>query len=160
MSRSAGPGHPHYFRCSQCRLTTNRYEHGRGGFIHHVELTGRRRHDFSPHGGASQRIDNWHVYQYKCRDCGHVGWSRHTQLADRWIREYGAPSLQLNPAQFAVYDAIRPEWRGAPPQATSNTLLALERRGLIEGRMRDPGVILPLALSTYNKAYEWRRKVP
>ncbi len=49
--------------------------------------------------------------------------------------------MKLNRRQRRVLDALsHTEWRKAPPLVRSQTLLALERRGLIE--MRAPGAMV------------------
>lgn len=46
-----------------------------------MQLTGRRRYRFTGNGG---RVDSSYQYEFKCLDCGHVGWSRHGEIAARW----------------------------------------------------------------------------
>lgn len=70
----AGTGQPIFFRCSRCRRD-------RGpsfGWRDHVRLTGKVRHV----GTFAPRMMDAAV-QYECRDCGHVGWSRHFDLEGR-----------------------------------------------------------------------------
>lgn len=68
MSWSHGPGIPLTFRCAKCKV-------GRTYQGINLEATGKSRkrsdHDFG-------RIGKRHV-QYKCLDCGHVGWSKHIE---------------------------------------------------------------------------------
>ena len=82
MSLSAGTGQPIYFRCARCRRTAARLNpHPRepspfsGGFA--VELTGRVRPVKPGHGGARVTFTR---REYRCKHCGHVGWSRHADL--------------------------------------------------------------------------------
>ncbi len=49
-------------------------------------MTGRV-HFANPHGNASSRNSVWR-FEYLCTDCGHVGWSRHTD-AERDFRRRG-----------------------------------------------------------------------
>lgn len=75
---NAGTGRPISFRCSQCR----RIEGATGprtarGWIDRVELTGRTRK--TKPGTAGSR-NSLHRREYRCLDCGHVGWSRHIDL--------------------------------------------------------------------------------
>jgi hypothetical protein len=53
-----------------------------------LELTGRRRARRARGGGG--RTDSRDQYEYRCRDCGHVGWTRHKQISERWAVEFGA----------------------------------------------------------------------
>jgi hypothetical protein len=86
-------GQPHYFRCSNCRRSRMRgtaFEGGHAGMLSAVTLTGRRRVNRTSLGGRS---DSQHEYEYTCKDCSHVGWSRHQQIANRWLREHGEPQI-------------------------------------------------------------------
>jgi hypothetical protein len=74
---SNGTGQPNYFRCTKCRSTARG---GDGGWSGQVELTGRKRRASSRHGGARVcPIER----EYVCGSCGHRGWSRHVDLADK-----------------------------------------------------------------------------
>lgn len=85
MSQSHGTGSPIIFHCPKWR---RRWAHTRkapGSRPHRVELTGRQR-PYSPAWGnglgtRSTRISR----EYRCRDCGHVGWSNHRDL--EWTRK-------------------------------------------------------------------------
>jgi len=91
---NAGTGQPMRFICGKCRK--NEYKRHRwnnphtGLDVYAFHTTGRKR--FRPNynrGGG--RVDvNW-VYEYECvaPRCGHVGWSRHIDVARDWIREFG-----------------------------------------------------------------------
>lgn len=82
MSECEKHGGPYWFQCSACRLakgavyerTTARQRDS--GRTNRVELTGRKRETRIL---ESQRSDT-HTREYRCLDCGHVGWSRHTDL--------------------------------------------------------------------------------
>lgn len=78
MSRSFGVGQPLSFRCQACRSTV-RDQDGRPGSINRVELTGRTRQRFTGTGGRYCA----EACEYRCLDCGHVGWSRHVDLAEK-----------------------------------------------------------------------------
>lgn len=74
---NAGTGQPIYFRCTECRIRRGRWNvpwcswnQSKG-----VVLTGRKRDA----GRASIRMD-YFAREYRCLDCGHVGWSRHIDL--------------------------------------------------------------------------------
>lgn len=75
---NAGTGQPIHFRCGMCRRCD---AHWRRGFKDDIELTGRTkpfnnlssgRHGFTRLGHV--------VYEYRCKACGHRGWSRHNDL--------------------------------------------------------------------------------
>lgn len=72
--KNNGTGQPMFFKCAGCRGAT-RFD---------VDLTGRIRP--APLGNARGRSD-LNCREYKCRKCGHVGWSRHTDLG-RTPRSY------------------------------------------------------------------------
>lgn len=70
-------GFPITFRCGKCRSTLNREtDTGRRS---RVVLTGKTKQHY-----RSGRYFNRHAdgtsRQYKCLDCGHVGWSSHNDL--------------------------------------------------------------------------------
>ena len=79
MGRSSGPGIPLWFRCSQCRKTGP----GHRGAWDRVELTGRMRKRQMTGGGLRTTP---HAREYRCLDCGHVGWSGHRDLAGRGVK--------------------------------------------------------------------------
>jgi hypothetical protein len=64
MGCSSGTGQPICFRCRKC-----------GGFWIDIRLTGGKRK--LPTGGYGRSSE--HAREYVCR-CGHIGWSRHTDL--------------------------------------------------------------------------------
>jgi len=70
-------GFPITFRCGNCRSTTN--SDSRTGRAHRVTLTGKTK----PHkrqGRYFMRHADGTSRQYRCLDCGHVGWSSHNDL--------------------------------------------------------------------------------
>ncbi len=81
MSRSAGPGSPITFMCAKCRSTLQP-DRNRGR-SDRVELTGRER-PYRSSGYSARGIRSTGVArEYRCLDCGHVGWSAHVDLARR-----------------------------------------------------------------------------
>lgn len=88
MSRSAGPGSPVFFRCSRCR-DSRRFSSKTGW---DVELTGRTRPNGAKKGHALGVRSTLISREYRCRDCGHVGWSSHVDLQRReeedWIDDH------------------------------------------------------------------------
>lgn len=78
---NAGTGQPLTFQCSNCRRIKGAVRppgYIPRGYIGRVRLTGRKRFA-NPKGNASRRSST-HAREYECLDCGHVGWSRHTDL--------------------------------------------------------------------------------
>lgn len=90
---NAGTGSPISFRCSACRRLASRSkepvfrprrgcvggtywrETYHGGRRDRVALTGRTR-NFGTRGARMSAT----AREYRCLDCGHVGWSRHVDL--------------------------------------------------------------------------------
>lgn len=73
---NAGTGQPIHFFCSKCRRSRGWRDIGsRRGY--NVIRTGRTK----PYRGGkrgTRGLDTFH--EYKCLDCEHVGWSRHTDM--------------------------------------------------------------------------------
>lgn len=82
----AGTGQPGIFACAKCRKEWSRIRLERRygwapkepGLINRIELTGKIRK--VPPGIGGYRVV-FTRYQYRCLDCGHVGWSRHVEVA-------------------------------------------------------------------------------
>lgn len=86
-------GQPNWFQCSQCRK--NKPWHpaidpkaNRRGLLQNVTLTGRAKSVDDGH--ARGRSANTR-FEYKCNDCGHVGWTRHCTVLMR-ARNEGIPT--------------------------------------------------------------------
>lgn len=76
--KTAGPGFPTFFRCSACRRAHDSHQfRRRRGWVMDVELTGRKRRN--PSTNRHSRVSGM-VREYRCLDCGHVGWSNHKDL--------------------------------------------------------------------------------
>ena len=81
-----GTGQPAQFGCAKCRLKWDRCFRNATkprGRLNRIELTGKVRP--VPFGRGGPRVV-FTRYQYRCLDCGHVGWSRHhtvAKLADK-----------------------------------------------------------------------------
>ncbi len=77
MSRSSGTGSPLNFRCWYCRRqeTCQDFKSDRG-WGNRVVRTG-----FSKMTGRGSPRHNDLALQYRCLDCGHVGYSKHKDLA-------------------------------------------------------------------------------
>lgn len=80
---ASGAGQPNTFGCAKCRQEWNR-NHTRGesylnkGTLGRITLTGRVRPVHARKGGGRVCFTR---YEYRCEDCGHVGWSRHIEVA-------------------------------------------------------------------------------
>lgn len=69
---------PSLFRCHQCRRTDGAWgPKSRKGWHTRVELTGKTK--AKGLGRCSMRTSQA-SRQYRCLDCGHVGWSTHKEL--------------------------------------------------------------------------------
>ena len=68
-----GTGRPLTFRCSICRRNK---VHAAHGYANRIQLTGKKK---SSPTNCGCRNDEW-AREYICTDCGHRGWSRHTDL--------------------------------------------------------------------------------
>ena len=62
---------PLTFRCTKCKVLRDRYDHHKGTNLIATGKTRRRK--------QSGRY-NVPQAEYKCRACGHVGWSSHTSI--------------------------------------------------------------------------------
>jgi hypothetical protein len=70
-------GFPLTFRCGKCRSTLNpETDTGRAG---RVDLTGRTK-PYAKGGRCANRHADGASREYRCLDCGHVGWSSHRDL--------------------------------------------------------------------------------
>ncbi len=93
MGRGKSAGQPLDFQCSACRKTKyqmfprRRFPESHG-LVLDVTLTGKAK--AVNDGRANGRSSNTRV-QYKCNDCGHVGWSRHVEIFRKAIKE-GIPT--------------------------------------------------------------------
>ncbi len=74
---NGGTGRPLSFRCTMCRRADDYRHKSRKGWRDRVKLTGRKRR--CPPGDYGNRNSEFRR-EYLCDDCGHVGWSRHTDL--------------------------------------------------------------------------------
>lgn len=81
MGANNGTGWPFNFFCAICRK--------RPGWIptYNVSRTGRTK----PYKGGNRGARGLNTFhEYACQDCGHVGWSRHVDVAKRPL----APTVQ------------------------------------------------------------------
>lgn len=78
-------GQPHSFACSKCRRSfAFKSDNGVG---RNWTTTGKTRAQLS----SGMNYHRWPdtAYQYRCLDCGHVGWSRHPSVMHRHNKEHG-----------------------------------------------------------------------
>jgi predicted RNA-binding Zn-ribbon protein involved in translation (DUF1610 family) len=89
MGRSAGPGSPLTFRCATCRSLPDFIVREAGWkYGRNVVRTGRER-ERRPNKGSALGVRSLREqHEYRCKDCGHVGWSRHTDIL-RFKVEHG-----------------------------------------------------------------------
>ena len=74
---SAGTGYPLVFRCSKCKVGRSFSEVGHSRLGMNLETTGRVHvRAFDCLGSRSL----WYHCEYRCLDCRHVGWSRHSDM--------------------------------------------------------------------------------
>lgn len=102
MSRGAYAGQPHSFACAMCRKSMSFYENsctvGR-----RYRTTGRSR----PRRSQGMNYRHWGkiAYEYECLDCGHVGWSRHPDVARRYTNDLAREQGVQTPDEVAAEDA-------------------------------------------------------
>jgi predicted RNA-binding Zn-ribbon protein involved in translation (DUF1610 family) len=96
-TRSPGAGTPAWFRCSHCRRTP--HSESRGS-LDRMALTGRVRpyREITGRLGYSPRRDKPWAVEYRCLDCGFVGWSSHADLV-RKLERQASIELELVPVQ-------------------------------------------------------------
>jgi len=80
MPGSTGTGYPFTFRCAKCKRLRDwqRPEHEDKGC--NVEATGRTRPLAAAQQGYGHRRALQYRVEYRCLDCGHIGWSRHVHM--------------------------------------------------------------------------------
>lgn len=79
---NAGTGYPLTLRCAKCKRGRDYRRLSEMCVGTNLEATGRTRP--KPQGRGAYRSASQFV-QYRCRDCGHVGWSTHSD-AERLLR--------------------------------------------------------------------------
>lgn len=81
MGANNGTGWPLWFACAKCRKDWTRIYRDRG---HAVVRTGRTR----PYKGGNRGVRGLNTFhEYRCTDCGHIGWSRHVDIAKKPLQE-------------------------------------------------------------------------
>lgn len=91
---NAGTGHPLTLRCTRCKRYRDYKDPAQRDKGCHLEATGRTR-PRERLGGA--RTTNRKI-EYRCLDCGHVGWTIHVwaeRLFERKCAELGVPYVRL-----------------------------------------------------------------
>jgi hypothetical protein len=72
---NAGTGYPLTLRCGKCKVGRDWENDDHKGTK--LEATGRKRPlASSQHGRGNPRALQYRA-EYRCLDCGHIGWSRH-----------------------------------------------------------------------------------
>lgn len=89
---NAGTGYPLTLRCAKCKIGRD-YEHGAGRQGTNIEATGRTAPLTSKQQGSGNPRAIYFRAEYKCRDCGHTGWSRHSSIV--WIARHGGITLTV-----------------------------------------------------------------
>lgn len=82
---NAGTGQPYSFRCAGCKRKD------RDGIFDwawaaDVVFTGKIKRVPFGHGGSRVTFNR---IQYRCKKCGHVGWSRHSDVARAFVARGG-----------------------------------------------------------------------
>lgn len=82
MGRGKGAGYPLTLRCAKCKKGAEAFEYGHFVGLRDIgtrlEATGRIKDLLSSqYGRGCGRRSLQYRAEYKCLDCGHVGWSRH-----------------------------------------------------------------------------------
>jgi predicted RNA-binding Zn-ribbon protein involved in translation (DUF1610 family) len=80
---NGGTGYPNWLRCWACRRAASRYIHGEGLRGNLLVATGRTK----PMRHRGCRQTNRKI-EYRCLDCGHVGWTQHID-AERLMKRGG-----------------------------------------------------------------------
>jgi len=90
--RGCYAGQPLTFFCARCRRSAT---YARQYDDNHTDRVGRRyettgRTRPQPCAGRRSNHHRWPetMYEYRCLDCGHVGWSRHPDVMRQFNREH------------------------------------------------------------------------
>lgn len=92
MSRSHGTGIPLWLKCSKCKLEDQPNLCGERSGIRktgNLVQTGKRRQLYGAarNRGGSRLLNQQH--QYRCLDCGFVGWTRHKHILTKpWDKTF------------------------------------------------------------------------
>ena len=78
MNWNSGAGYPLTFRCAKCKVGRDWRNADRRGL--NYEVTGRSR---KPKRLGGVRCASYEV-EYRCLDCGHVGWTKHIDAAGKF----------------------------------------------------------------------------
>jgi hypothetical protein len=86
MGSNGGTGYPNWLRCAKCRKSRT-FRPDRTGA--NLEATGRTKPLRGHHSGY--RCTNRQI-EYRCRECGHIGWTKHMD-AERLLKRSPASAL-------------------------------------------------------------------
>ena len=106
MPGSTGTGYPHTFRCAKCKRLRD-YKRGTGRQGTNLDATGRVKHIPEHRNGGLRCL--WYLAEYRCRDCGHVGWSKHGNMKMRLKKLFKTDPKKWAPVEKWIEDA-RPSW--------------------------------------------------
>lgn len=76
-----GTGYPLTFRCTKCKRGDWRDRRRGTNYEIIARVASKKR-------GLMMRSDSEHKYQFRCLDCGHIGWTRHEYAKRRWNLEH------------------------------------------------------------------------
>ena len=119
---NAGTGQPYAFKCANCsrhwwRGSIGTTQHGR-----EYKATGKIRPLASgQRGGGGSRMVPFRI-QYQCLECGHIGWSRHKDVARQLQR------------QFQLTDAAIEGFRQFSREITVSTVEKFKENAAMEAR--------------------------
>lgn len=92
MPGSTGTGYPLTLRCAKCKVRRSDRDHECGT---HLAATGRTRPIPSSQFGRGHPRALQYQAEYRCLDCGHVGWSRHRTMEDL-LRKTDPAKLEIS----------------------------------------------------------------
>jgi len=79
-----GTGYPMTFRCAKCKRFANTWDMDRLDYAPtvgtNIEATGRKKPPQPGRGRFGYGDAPAPRLEYRCRDCGHVGWSTHEDV--------------------------------------------------------------------------------
>ena len=111
MPGSTGTGQPITFKCPKCIRLMGWRDTGRRGFKY--EATGKVRPLTSDQRGrGGSRLVHFRV-QFICLECGHVGWSRHKDVARELKARFGLSDAAME-GFLQVSREITVAWANCP----------------------------------------------
>lgn len=134
MCANNGTGYPYWLRCSKCRGQVDRTRGWR------LRAMGRTRPlARGQRGRGNPRATN-RLIEVKCRDCGHVGWTRHKHAEDLYkaFRKYGRRNRALTSFTYAVTlgDYVEMKWKYNTCGPFTRIVSVHRMQGIYEAAMR------------------------